>query len=171
MINPNELFTSAVISGVVVAALITSLTNLIVSVINNRRLKVMEKRKNASEIDKYRYTRLYEMLFNWHNYDSEIKGESAEEIAFYRVFNEFFDNINRYDIIRPLLDEQFIIELDEYKEKGNNLLKDWIEFYKSDRLHTDDFLNIKTEYLENGVTFSKKLQDVINQQLKMLLMK
>lgn len=171
MPNENNILTTVILSSAVFAALISSLSNLIISLINNRRLKVIEKQKNMTEIDKYRYTKLYEMLFNWYKYDSEIHGENPGEIAYYRLLDRFLENDTRYEIIRPLLDEHFVVELDEIRVEVNKLLNDLIDAEKPNGTHTDDFPNISDKYMKNGMMFSNKLKDVIYQQLKMLLMK
>lgn len=74
------------------------------------RIKIIEQQKNMTEIERYRYVHLYEILLNWHNYDSDIEGETPEEI----------DSVTK-------------------------------------------------KYLKNGVKFSNKLKDTINQQLEILL--
>lgn len=171
MSEGSEILMVTVLSSTVFASLITSLTNLIVTLINNRRIKNNEKQKNMTEIDKYRYVHLYEMLLNWHNYDSDFEGESPGEIAFNRLLNGFLDDVGRYEIIRPLLDEQFISGLDKLKDIGNKLLCDLIDTEKPDGTHTKNFISIKDQYFENGSEFSDELKEVINKQLKILLMK
>ena len=165
MLRENNILMTEVLSGVVFAALITSFANLIVTLINNRRIKIIEQQKNMTEIERYRYVHLYEILLTWHNYDSDIEGETPEEIEADRLLREFPDNVDRYNIIRPLLDEQFIGELDKLKEQGDKLLNDLRS------IHTENSNSVTKEYLKNGVEFSGKLKDTINQQLKILMMK
>lgn len=81
----NEFFTTVILTAAVFAALVTSIANIIISLMNNWRLKKIEKQKQMNEIDKYRYSRLYELILNWHKYDSAQRGDTAEEIAFYRL--------------------------------------------------------------------------------------
>lgn len=45
MPNESNILTTVILSSAVFAALISSLTNLIISLINNRRLKAIEKQK------------------------------------------------------------------------------------------------------------------------------
>ena len=66
----NEFFTTVILTAAVFAALVTSIANIIISLMNNWRLKKIEKQKQMNEIDKYRYSRLYELILNWHKYDS-----------------------------------------------------------------------------------------------------
>ena len=161
MQNGNNLLTTVILYSAVFAALISSLTNLFVSLLNNRRLKVIEKQRNLTEIDKYRYTQLYEILLNWYNYDYKIEGESPEVIAYYRLLDRIIENVSRYVIIRPLLDEQFTIELDVMKVKVDNLLSELIDAEKSDGTHTENFSDISNKYFKNGIEFSDKLKETI----------
>ena len=101
----NEFFTTVILTAAVFAALVTSIANIIISLMNNWRLKKIEKQKQMNEIDKYRYSRLYELILNWHKYDSAQRGDTAEEIAFYRLLNLFMDDSGRYEIAKPLLDK------------------------------------------------------------------
>lgn len=70
----SNIFETVILTAVVFAALITSLANIVISVINNNRLKKIEKQKQVSEIDKYRYSKLYELILDWHKYDSATMG-------------------------------------------------------------------------------------------------
>ena len=56
---------SIVLTAGVFAALITSVANIVISIFNNSRLKTIEKNKQMTEIEKYRYSRLYEQILNW----------------------------------------------------------------------------------------------------------
>ena len=94
----NEFFTTVILTAAVFAALVTSIANIIISLMNNWRLKKIEKQKQMNEIDKYRYSRLYELILNWHKYDSAQRGDTAEEIAYYRLLNLFMD-----DSVRQML--------------------------------------------------------------------
>ena len=85
----NTFLNTVVLTAAVFAALISSIANIIISLVNNHRLKKIEKQKQMNEIDKYRYSRLDELLLNWHNYDSVTKGETASEIAFYKLQNSY----------------------------------------------------------------------------------
>ena len=73
------------------------------------------RKKQVNEIDKYRYSRLYELVINWHKYDSKVDGTTAEEIAFYRLLNLFMDDFGRYEIAKPLLDKDYIENLESKK--------------------------------------------------------
>lgn len=167
----NTLFSTVILTATVFAALITSVANIIISLMNNHRLKRLEKQKQVNEIDKYRYSRLYELILNWHKYDSAHKGETAEEIAFYRLLNLFMDDSGRYEIAKPLLDKFYIGELEAKKSEGEKLLCDLIEAEAPDGTHSAEFPTIKQKYFDIATEFSKMLKNTINCQLEKLLCK
>lgn len=162
---------TVILTTAVFAALITSIANIIISLINNHRLKSIEKQKQMNEIDKYRYSRLYELVLNWHNYDSDQRGETASEIAFYRLLNLFMDDSGRYEIAKPLLDKCFIEELEAKKVECEELLHALVEAEAPDGTHSKEFPTIKQQYFESGSEFSKMLKETINSQLELLLRK
>ena len=81
---------TVILTATVFTAFITSIANIIISLINSYRLKQIEAQKKINEIDKYRYSRLYELIVNWHKYDSEIKGETVSEMASYILVHQFW---------------------------------------------------------------------------------
>lgn len=164
--NQNEIFSTVVLTATVFAALITSIANIIISLVNNHRLKKMEKQKKINEIDKYRYSRLYELILNWHKYDSDLQGETEGEIAFYRLFNLFLDDLGRYDIAKPLLDKCYTEKLEVKKLEGEKCLHNLVEKEASDGTHSEEFPTIKI-----GREFDKMLKTAINSQLEELLSK
>lgn len=171
MTDWNNILNSVVITAGVFAALITAIANIIISIINNIRLKSIEKKKELNEIDKYRYSRLYELILNWHNYDSQYTGNTPSEIASSRLVNLFLDTSGRYEIAKPLLDAKYISELDELLNRGHHLLGRLIDAEKLGESHSKDFNAIQNEYFDVGGEFSDKLKMVINEQLKILLKK
>jgi len=171
MTNWDTILNSVIITAGVFAALITAIANIVISIINNGRLKGIEKKKELNEIDKYRYSRLYELILNWHKYDSQYTGNTPSEIASSRLVNLFLDNSGRYEIAKPLLDAKYIDELDDIFEKGNHLLKKLLDAENPDGSHTKEFNAIKNEYFDVGGEFSDKLKAAINEQLKTLLKK
>ena len=79
--DKSNLLNTVILTATVFAALISSIANIIISLINNHRLKSLESKKQLNDIDKYRYSRLYELVLKWHEYDSENSGETTSEIA------------------------------------------------------------------------------------------
>lgn len=163
------------LSSAVFAALITSITNLIISLINNRRLKKLEKKKSKSEINQYRYSRLYEVLLNLEKYESELTSEPEKKINNYQIYNRISDNIRKYLVFRSLLDEQFTTILDSEKEIGEDLLSalSHAEIYERGgtlkNSHPPDIFNLKCKCFDWTVNFSELLIATINDQLKILL--
>lgn len=162
-------FNTVILTAAVFAALITSIANIIISLVNNHRLKKIENKKQMNEIDKYRYSRLYELILNWHKYDSEVKGETAAEIAFYKLLNLFMDDLGRYEMAKPLLDGCYIEKLENKKIECEKLLDDLVKAEALDGTHSEDFPIIKERYFKSGADFSKMLKQVINTQLEVLL--
>lgn len=165
----NSFLNTVILTAGVFAAIVTSVTNIIISLINNHRLKSIESQKQLTEIDKYRYRKLYELILNWHNYDSPNQGKTANQIAFYKQLNLFLDDKGRYEIAKPLLDECYITSLDLLKEKCEKLLLDLIHVENADGTHSEEFPTIKQAYFDGGIEFSKILKKSINSQLGVLL--
>lgn len=165
----NTFLNTVVLTAAVFAALISSIANIIISLVNNHRLKKIEKQKQMNEIDKYRYSRLYELLLNWHNYDSATKGETASEIAFYKLLNLFMDDSGRYEIAKPLLDKCYIEPLETKRAECDQLLRALIEAEAPDGTHTKEFPIIRDQYFNAGESFSRLLKSTINSQLDVLL--
>ncbi len=163
--NQPDIINSAVLTAAVFAAIVTSVTNLIISIANGQRLKKIEKQKQQNEIEKYRYTRLYELILNWHNYDSEFSGESVSEITTNRLVNSFLDNTSRYEIAKPLLDDLYKKDLDIKLQRGQEELNKLIDATKS-----DDFSVVFSDYLKISSEFSDALKGAINEQLELLLL-
>lgn len=161
---------SIVLTAGVFAALITSVANIVISIFNNSRLKTIEKNKQMTEIEKYRYSRLYELILNWSDYNSEWKGKTTQEIASERLMNAFLDDSRRYDISRPLLDNKYISELDKLQTNGENLLKQLLKVGR-DQSKSEIYDQMYKQYIDNGYKFCILLKDTINQQLSDLLSK
>ncbi len=166
----NSIINTALLTATVFAALISSIANIIISIMNNHRLKRIEKEKQLNDIDKYRYSRLYELLLNWHTYDSEYSGDTAGEIAFNRMLNLFLDDSGRYSIARALLDKKYTIILDAKKDECNHLLSLLVESETVDGKHTEQFLSRRDDYFTAGSAFDDLLKDAINTQLETLLL-
>lgn len=163
--NQPDIINSAVLTAAVFAAIVTSVTNLIISIANGQRLKKIEKQKQQNEIDKYRYTRLYELILNWHNFDSEFSGESVSEIATNRLVNSFLDNTGRYEIAKPLLDDLYKKDLDIKLQRGKEALTKLIDASKS-----VDYSAVFSDYVKISSEFSDALKGAINKQLEILLL-
>lgn len=164
-------FNTIILTTAVIAALITSLANIFISLINNHRLKRMEEKKQMNEIDKYRYSMLYNLIVNWDKYDAKEKGETVEKIAYYKLLNLFMDDSKRYNLAKPLLDEYYIKDLEIKKNICKKLLDELVLNETPDGKHTAQFPIIRNEYFKNGQEFSELLKKSINNQLIDLLRK
>lgn len=165
-----EIISQVILTAIVFAAFVTSIANMIISLMNNHRLKKLEKQKVMNAIDKYRYSRLYELVLNWHNYDSPHKGENAGEIACNRLINLFLDDVGRYELAKPLLDECYKKEIEEIISKGEEVLHDLIEKEEAGN-RTKEFLDVQQKYFDAGKDLDHKLKEAINVQLDKLLFK
>ena len=163
--NQPNIINSAVLTAAVFAAIVTSVTNLIICIANGQRLKKIEKQKQQNEIDKYRYTRLYELILNWHKFDSEFSGESVSEIATNRLVNSFLDNTGRYEIAKPLLDDLYKKDLDIKLQHGQEELTKLIDASES-----ADYSAVFSDYVKISSEFSDALKGAINKQLEILLL-
>jgi tRNA A37 N6-isopentenylltransferase MiaA len=75
----NTFINSSLLSAAVCAAAIAAITNLIVSINNNIRLNNLERIKKMNEIDKYRYSRLYELLMDFYKSFNSIQVEQKKD--------------------------------------------------------------------------------------------
>lgn len=123
-----------------------------------------------TEIDKYRYSCLYELLLNWEKYNSECTGKTAKEIASEYLMKAFLDDSKRYEISRPLLDSKYITGLDEKHENGKVILKQLFTVGK-DKNNSEIYDQMYKQYLDNGYAFTILLKNSINEQLSDLLIK
>ncbi len=170
-INSNPIINTVLLTATVFAALITSVANIVISIINNHRLKRIEAQRQLNDIDKYRYSRLYELLLNWNDYITECSGDTFGEIAFNRLFNLFLDNSSRYRMARVLLDKKHVSALDAKKIECEQLLSSLVAAEKEDGTHTDQFPNIRDAYFNASKDFDELLKNSINTQLETLLLR
>lgn len=159
----------ALLTATVFAAIISSIVNIIISILNNRRLKQIELKKYMSEIDKYRYTMLYDLILHWHDHESPYSGETASEIASLRLINLFLDTKGRYDLAKPLLDPEYLLKLDALETKGDSALLALIEAEMPDGTHTPDFPQHRETYNSISIEFDTVLKQTIYDQLSRLL--
>jgi len=115
----------ALVSAAVFAAMIAAITNVVIAIMNNKRLAKLERKKAENEIDKLRYTKLYELLQTWDKYttknDKDIDGLKISDWARTSAMHHFFDCQNRYkDVAKPLLDEKYVTELDAIFREGTD---------------------------------------------------
>lgn len=163
-------FNTVFLTTAVFAALISSIANVIISLINNHRLKKIEEKKQINEIDKYRYSKLYELVADWHKYDSPIEGETADEMLFKKSLTLFENDSIRYEIAKPLLDKCYVEILENNKNECQNL-RDALVEVSAHGTDTEDFQIIAKKYFSSAREFSELLKKEINIQLEVLLRK
>jgi hypothetical protein len=156
-----------IISVGVVAAVIGAIANVIVALMNNRRLKRIEKDKKMSEIQRYRYTQLYEIIKHWYDYGTDVKGESTEKIASARLINTPLDHKGRWDISKPLLNPKFTNGIDETTHEVDELL---LQFVKSLDENKEDKDKARKDFSNCGEKLGRMLRNAINSQLQELLL-
>ncbi len=176
--NANESVVTILLTSAVMASLVTSLANIIIAVFNNRRLKSIEKEKQKNELVTYRYTHLFDMLLKWKEYDTpfETKDKNPSQIATDRAFNSFFDSHRRFEIISPLLDENYKKGIVELNKKGEVLLDKLfkIEFAlekeSCDKLKEEHGKLFK-EFIDISTKYTIEIETAVHSQLEQLLKK
>ncbi|MCL2500394.1 MAG: hypothetical protein FWE90_08665 [Defluviitaleaceae bacterium] len=161
---------TVIISTAVIAAAIAAIFNLIINLINNNRLKSIEKSKKMTEIQKYRYTNLYELVKGWNEHSTKVNGDTPGQIAANRLINMPLDNIGRYDIARPLLNPIYVDDFDKMVANVNSLLHKLIDLETVNGKHLDGFDEARKEYFDYGSKFGDALKKTIYDQLKELLL-
>lgn len=157
------------LTAVVFAALISSIANIFVSILNNQRLKQIELKKHMSEIDKYRYTMLYDLILHWTERNAAYSGDTASEIASNRLINLYPDTKGKYDLAKPLLNPQHLERLDELDAKGQIALLALLDTEAPDGTHSPDFAQRRKEYHSISIEFESVLKQTIYDQLNQLL--
>ena len=157
---------SIILTATVFAAIISSFTNIILSLLNNHRLTVLETKKQISEFNEYRYCRLYELVVKWNEYDTKC---IEENVAFNKLLNLFMDDSGRYRLARPLLDKKYTTSLDTKKVECEQWLNSFVNAELPDGTYTSDFKKIKDIYFDKSIEFSNMLINAINDQLEYLL--
>lgn len=174
--NSNVIVT--ILTSTVFAALLTSAVNVILTLINNRKLKNFENDKHKNELISYRYTQLFSILLKWNEYTSpcETNGKSISEIASDKLVNGFIDNSNRLKLIIPLLDSCYKKRLEIVQKKGNDLLMQLIDLENQMDINLDGKLleehkTVFNDFKKSALDFSDEMNCVINEQLEILLEK
>ena len=166
-----EILSTEILTATVFAAVITSIANIVISIINNYQLKKLEKDNRLNAIDTYRYSRLYELILKWHEYDTPWKAKTPEKIASERMINLLLDDSGRYELARPLLNHRYVKKLDSLLEEGKALLEDLLSAEEKKITDSQKFVTVRELYFQKSIEFSNKLKSSINEQLEELLAK
>lgn len=83
------------LTSAVIASLVTSIIDIIIHIFDNHKLTRIEKEKRMNELTTYRYTKLFDMLLKWKEYDTDFKteGKNPSQIATDRVFKAHHQNV------------------------------------------------------------------------------
>ncbi len=166
-----EILPTALISTAVFAAAIAAIANVVIAVLSNHRLKMIEKKHKMDEIEKYRYTHLYDIILNWHSYDTKIESEnkSVNTIASINLFNRILDNKGRYNLVKPLVSSKYTDnkrKIESIIDKGDNIT---LQYVLATNENTNDTRNIMKELADCSRELEKELRKMINQQLEELI--
>lgn len=176
--NENITTITIVLTSAVVASLVTSIANILIAILNNHKIVSIEKEKQKNSLISYRYKCLYEMLLKWQEYNTpyEIKDKEPSEIATERLFNGFFDSHRKFQIISPLLDEEYKRDAEKLNKEGEKLINELIELeYQLDK-NSDEKLSQKhkilfREFIGIASSYATEIEKIVHLQLEELLKK
>jgi len=152
------------LSAAVIAAAVGAIANVIISIINNRRLKLLEKDKKATELQRFRYTELCGFVKAW-----LTPKDRAPEIDLNVIFrNELIANIGRYKSIRFLLDKEFKDILDPMLVEAECLLNALIPLVKN--MNSSDYKETCIKISAISTKFTSDLHAQVCHQLEKLLL-
>lgn len=158
---------TTIISASVIAAAISGIINSIITLMNNKRLKSIEHEKKMTDIQKYRYTNLYDLVKHWNDYLTKVDVDATlDQITSIRFLNSPLENINRYSIARPLLHPKYFSELDELVSETDRQFRNYMD--SKGKKH-DERDAATRAYGAHASNFEEKLKNAINEQLSELL--
>ncbi len=176
--NINSSATTILLTSAVIASLVTSVANIIIAIFNNHRLKSIEKKKRINELITYRYTHLFDMLLKWREYDTPLETRDIDpsQIVTYRGFNSFFDSQRKFEIISPLIDEDYKKDINYIYQQGKELLKELfkIEFALKNESNAElkeEHDKLFKEFIDIALKYTTEIEKVIHLQLEQLLKK
>ena len=164
------------ISSAVIAAVIASFSNLIISIINSNKIKKQEIIKRNHAIETYRYTKLYEVLEKWVelNDDFQTKGKTLAQIAADRIINGFLNDHRKHEMIKPLISDKYKKQLDDQYNNTNNYLMELLDLESSIKQNESKELKDKhqtvfSDFSRSAVQYEELIIKVINIQMSELM--
>ena len=149
-----------------------ALTSAVIAAVISAFMQLMVFSKSKKkEVNAYRYSRLYDLIASWYKFDSNVDGDTAEQIAVKKNIVQFLDDTRRYELAKPLLDECYTFELDKKHQECDKLLYVLMNAEKYMQTDYDSYLNIREQYFRSGGEFSDLLKLNINKQIIKLLSK
>jgi hypothetical protein len=165
----------AIINPVVIAAAVTAITsvlaligNIVVAYFNNRRLKVIEKSKHISELEQYRYTKLYSLLedFQQEIVFTEKKNMGLEERVSY-LSEKRAKILQIHYRSSPLIERSIRAKLPELLSQDEKLWESTLLSFKEND-NENDLGKVYDEYIEVAEIFHVELNRAISQQIEVL---
>jgi len=171
-----DLLTILLSSGVL-AAIITSIINLISIRTTNKRLLLIEELKNDNAINTFRYTKLFDLnaeLNNLPDVDYTMLDNHEGKLVWSKdkVIKVVGESTNRFSMFikiynksKPLFDENIISELQNLINSERAISNELVEILYAGREGNSDISNLMAIRVE----LEKKLQESIVIQLKALI--
>jgi len=149
----------------VVSVILTSITNIVLLILNNKTLRSINNDKFRSELVVYRFTNLYSLLQsletkNFMEYTDDYQRTAIE------TFNTYFAIYGIYQLAKPLINSSFRAEVD-------NLVSIIVPIYKNDiKEPNSSDKGIDIEAFKNfhmtAFAFRESLQKTIQNQIEAL---
>lgn len=144
-----QTFFPVLLSVGVVSAAIAAIANVIVTLLNNTRLKALEKDKRISELIQYRYVKLYGILEEICQLEAlsyDISDEHIKE-TIHNVENRFGVIKKKCDLAKPLIQDSYIVKLNANLAKEQALSQHVIEhvYTNASNFGIRDLLMIRAE--------------------------
>ena len=165
----------AIINPVVMAAVVTAIVsaltfagNIVIAIVNNNRLKAIERDKHLSKLEEYRYTKLYALLeeFQENVAFTEKNGMGLEERVMYMSHKRAAFMQIYYRSI-PLIEAHIRDELRELVSKDDRLWDLTINSLKDNYIEAQ--LGISYDkYIDAANAFHVELNRAISRQIEML---
>ena len=108
----------AFVDASVVVAVITAAINIIMTVMNAKSLKKIEKYKIISNLNQYRYVKIYEILHDWIELSLNIENAQNGDIPLSQqqkmdYLNEMYQLLmQKYDLVYSLIEADFWGDMD-----------------------------------------------------------
>ena len=112
MIDWDVFLNTQVLSAAVCAAVIAGIVNIVISLVNNRRLKAIEKEKHHSTMAKLRYEKLFEIFAKIQTYPESLPSDYPKGSLQYE--KDFCNCIsNQYSLVKHLLSQDIRTKIDK----------------------------------------------------------
>jgi hypothetical protein len=162
MIGIDNIFNLIGISGIIVV-IVTGFFNLFNGVYHKKLSRYIERN---DEINKYRYTKLYEILLyisDMRIIEYNIKDEENIKKTIESVSNEFEQIKRKYTVVRSIFDKKYYSDLDGLFEKENEMSNDMLRYIHEGYAIKFDVTDISLLRLEIKKKLIKGIQEQIQE--------